>query len=146
MMRRILGYSSTRKAELQVVLISRTALITMVFGVAVLGGCVGAIATTAEQSVAKPVTRDLIIPRAQAALAAPGLKYCGEVVGGASNFVMVAGTSCSTGRSVYQQASCYPGGNVCRSHGFVCLSDSIGQQLSELICTRRRALILSQTY
>ncbi|MDQ2765409.1 MAG: hypothetical protein M3Y22_18605 [Pseudomonadota bacterium] len=118
----------------------------MMFGVAVLGGCAGAVATAAEQSVAKPVTRAFIIPQAQAALATPGLSYCGDVAGGESNFVMAAGTSCSTGRSVYQHARCYPGGNVCRSHGFVCLSESIGHQLSELICKRRGALILSQTY
>jgi len=103
-----------------------------------LGGGVGALATAAQQSAAS-------VP-ARASLVTSSMHYCGNAPGGAANFVLAAGTSCSTARAIYAGARCTPGGNACSSHGFGCISDSLANQLSELYCTRGGALILSQTF
>ena len=115
---------------------TRGALAAVIVCSAGLGGIVGVLAATSGQSVA----------RVRVSSVSGALTNCGEVSRGASNFVLAAGTSCASARMVYRDASCTPNGNSCSSHGFACISDSLGNQLSELICTSRGRLVLSQTY
>lgn len=81
---------------------------------------------------------------AAAASVSAAVRYCGSALG-EEKVILQAGTSCATARHVSSAASCTPGGDACKSGGFGCVDDRLGQYMTELVCESRRALVVVQT-